>query len=76
MAELTPVQKAAIARADAVIAPALQLYEERSKVARLVGRLPLRDIERLNRVLERLSDDDLRTVASYAEALADWNAPP
>lgn len=55
---------------------AVKLFDERVKVARLVDRLLLRDIERLNRVLERLTDDDLRAVAVYAEAMADWNAAP
>lgn len=76
LAQLTEVQRGAIARADAAMAPALALYEQRNKVARLIYRLPACDLERLNRVLERLTDDDLRRVASYAEGIADWNADP
>lgn len=76
MAELTAAQQAAIAKADAQIAPAMALYAERNRIMHLACRLPLRDLQRLNRVLERLTDDDLRAVAAYAEGLADWNAPP
>lgn len=75
MAELTAAQREGIARADAKINPALALYEERNKIARLVYRLPMRDVQRLNRVLERLTDEDLQAVAAFAEGLADWNAP-
>lgn len=80
-AELTQAQRDAIAKADAAINPALRLYEERNKVAFLVYRLPLHDLVRLNQVLARLTEDDLRRVATYAEALAEWGtdapqAPP
>jgi len=69
---LTPVQRAAIERADRAMAPALALHAERDKLMPLIYRLPMRDLARLNQVLARLSPDDLRRVAAYAEGLAEW----
>lgn len=69
---LTAEQRQAIAKADAVIGPALQLYEERTKLMRVICRLPMRDLVRLNALIARLSDDDLRHVAAYAEGMAEW----
>lgn len=48
------------------------LIEERFWLWRLSCRLPFRDLERLNGILRKLSDDDLKRVAAYAEGLADF----
>lgn len=64
--------KEANARTDAKMKPALDLYAGRNKLFHMVCRLPLRDLLRLNGILERLSDDDLRRVAAFAEGLAEW----
>lgn len=69
---MTPVQAAAIARADAAMKPALDLYAERCKAFRGVCLLELRDLKRLNQVIAALSHDDLRQVAAFAEVLAEW----
>ncbi len=69
---MNELQTAAVARADAAMKPALDLYAERNKIATLYYRLPLRDLVRLNQLLARLSDDDLRRVAAFAEGLAEW----
>lgn len=53
----------------------LRLYEIRNGITRIVYRLDARDLERLHTLLHRLTDDDLRAVARYAEALADWPLP-
>jgi hypothetical protein len=74
-AKLTPVQRQAIAKADAAMAPALELYAERNKLAVRIYRLPLRDLRRLNALLDRISDDDARQIAVYAESLAEWSDP-
>lgn len=52
----------------------IALYHERVKLWTLTCRLPLRDIRRLNELLAKLSDDDLRQIAVYAEGLAEWDA--
>jgi cytochrome c553 len=68
--------------AETKVSPALkqaelgeQLYFERNRLAHRAYRLPLRDIRRLNDLIARLSDDELRMVAAYAEGLAEWSAP-
>lgn len=71
---MTEVQKAAIAKADASMKPALDLYAARNKLMTIVCRLPLRDLERLNRIIAALPDADLRRVAAFAEGLAEWQA--
>jgi hypothetical protein len=70
---VTDVQQAAIAKADASMKPALDLYRARCWLWHLSCRLPLRDLERLNGILAKLSDDDLKRVAVYAEGLAEWS---
>lgn len=65
--------KEANARADAKMKPALDLYAGRNKLFHLVCRLELRDLLRLNGILARLSDADLKRVAAYAEGLAEWS---
>lgn len=69
---MNDVQRSAIAKADASMAPALKLYEQRCYLWRLSCRLPLRDLERLNALLGKLSEEDLREVARYAEGLAEF----
>lgn len=72
---MNDVQKAAIARADASMAPALELYEERSKIAYVYYRLDLESLRRVNKILRALTDQELRMVAAYAEGLAEWRLP-
>lgn len=68
------IVKEATAKANAQMKPALDLYEERCWLWHLSMRLPLRDLKRLNGILKRLSDDDLKRVAAYAEGLAEWSS--
>lgn len=72
---MTPDQEEAIQRAKETMAPALALYAERNKLAVLVGKLELRDLIRLNLLLARLTDEELRQVARFAEGLAEWREP-
>jgi hypothetical protein len=72
---MTDIQAAAIAKADASMKPALDLYAERCKLWRRSCDLALRDLERLNRIIEALSPADLKRVAAYAEGLAEWGSP-
>jgi hypothetical protein len=72
---MNDVQKAAIARADASMAPALALLEQRNKLAYVYYRLDLQSITRVNELLRILTDDELRMVAAYAEGLAQWRLP-
>lgn len=69
------VVKEATAKADAMMKPALDLYSERCWLWHLSCRLELRDLERLNGILRRLSDEDMKRVASFAEGLAEWSTP-
>lgn len=69
---MTEIQRDAIAKADASMAPALRMYEQRSYLWRLTCRLPLRELERLNDLLGKLTDEQLREVARYAEGLAEF----
>jgi len=50
-----------------------KLCDERFSLWRLSCRLELRDLERLNGILKRLSDADMKRVAAYAEGLAEWS---
>lgn len=50
-----------------------KLCDERFWLWRLSCRLDLRDLERLNGILKRLSEDDMKRVAAYAEGLAEWS---
>lgn len=72
--ELTEVQAAAIAAADAKMERGLGLYEQRRLLWIKSCELPLHELRRLNDLLRNLSDDDLREVARYAEGLAEFNA--
>lgn len=72
---MNDVQTAAIARADASMAPALELYAERNKLAHVYYRLDLESLRLVNRLLRTLTDDELRMVARYAEGLAEWRLP-
>jgi hypothetical protein len=60
------------ARVDAVVNPAMELYAERNRFLHRFYRVSLRDLRRLNDCLTKLSDDDLRRVAVFAEGLAEW----
>lgn len=71
---MTDIQSAAIAKARASMKPALDLYEQRTKLMHLICLVPLRDLIRLNLVIERLSDADLKRVCAYAEGLAEWGS--
>jgi hypothetical protein len=46
-----------------------RLYEVRNRIACRIYRLQLADLERLDAGLARATDDDLRTVARFLEAL-------
>lgn len=70
---MTVEQQAALDRAQAKIDPAMELYAERNRLLVVVYRVPLRDLRRLNDLIAKLSDDDLRQVAAFAEGLADWD---
>lgn len=50
-----------------------KLYAERCWLWHLSCRLKLEDLERLNGILRKLSDDDMKRVAAYAEGLAEWS---
>lgn len=50
-----------------------KLCDERFWLWRLSCRLELRDLERLNRILRKLSDEDMKRVAAYAEGIAEWS---
>jgi hypothetical protein len=72
---VTPVQQAAIAKANEKIKIGEDWYRERNRINHLIYRLSFRDLERLNGILYRLSEDDLRRVAAFAEGLAEWSDP-
>ncbi len=74
---MTEIQKAAIASAEAKMAPAMAVLRERNRVlramcVRVIHRLELHDLVRLADLIENLDDDDFRQVAAFAEALAEW----
>lgn len=71
---MTPEQLAAIASADAKMKPALDMVEERFWLWRVTCGLDLRDLKRLNSIIKRLSAEDLKRVAAYAEGLAEWSS--
>lgn len=72
---MTEIQAAAIEKANASMKPALDLYAERCKLWRRSCEIPLRDLERLNRIISVLSPADFKRVAAYAEGLAEWSSP-
>ena len=53
-----------------------ELYLVRARIAARVGRLETRDLYRLDALMEKMSVEDARRVARYAEALADWPTCP
>lgn len=61
--------------AKEMIAGALELYEERNKLARLYYRLDLPTLKRVNAIVAALDDGALRDVVGYAEGLAAWATP-
>ena len=69
---MTPAQKAAIDRADAKVAPALELYAARNVVAFHIYKLSLEDLKRLAAALPHIEMADL---VPYAEGLADFCRP-
>lgn len=71
---MTPEQLAAIARADEKMRPGLEMVEERFWLWRLSCGLALPELKRLNATLRKLSAEDLRKVAAYAEGLAEWGS--
>lgn len=54
---------------------AVELYDERCRLAHLYYRLDLPTLRRVNEIVARLSDDALREVVAYAEGLAMWGQP-
>jgi hypothetical protein len=54
---------------------AMELYEERNKLARLYYLLDLPTLKRLNAIVAVLDEDALREVVGYAEGLAAWATP-
>lgn len=67
------VVKAANAKADAAMKPALDLYAERNWFFRKVCEVSLRDLRRLRSVIEHLSEADIKRVCAFAEGLAEWS---
>jgi hypothetical protein len=72
---MTEAQRAAIERAEASMAPALELYAERNKLASVYYRLDLTNLKRLNLIIGILTDSELREVADFAEGLAIFRTP-
>lgn len=72
---MTEVQRAAIARAELAMRPAMELYEHRNRISYHVGLLDLETLKRLRRVLDALTGQDLEMLLENAEGLAEWNAP-
>lgn len=70
----TPAQVAVLKRADAMMQPAMDLYNGRNELFHMVARLPLRDLRRLVSVLRRMTDEDLRRASAFAEGLAEWSS--
>jgi hypothetical protein len=71
---VTDIQSAAIAKAQASMKPALDLYDQRTKLMHLICKVPLCDLIRLNLVIDQLSECDLKRVCAYAEGLAEWGS--
>lgn len=71
---MNDVQAAAIARADASTEHGRKLYELRTRLMYLICKMPMRDLERLCDLVGRMSLEDAREVAAYAEGLAEFNA--
>lgn len=72
---MTEVQQAAIARAQAQINPAMQLYELRNYMTYRVGLLALPDLQRLVTSMRQLGAEDFLGVIDYIEGLALFAAP-
>jgi hypothetical protein len=72
---VNPVEGEVDKRVEAQIRPALDLYEERNKLAFLYYKLPLDKLKELNRLVRELSAGDLERVLAYAQGLAEWAAP-
>lgn len=72
---MNDVQRKAIAAADDKMRPALELYEQRSRLFRLVCLLPPADLKRASVALSVLTPDELSCLLGYAEGLAAWRQP-
>jgi hypothetical protein len=75
---MTEVQAGAIAAANEKTRVGRELYEHRTRLAFLVGKLPHRDLLRLTGIVNALlaAEPDgslLKQVAAYAEGLAEWH---
>lgn len=78
---MTEIQAAAIASANQKTRSGRELYENRTRLFFLVGKLEPRDLKRLTGVINTLlaAEPDgslLKRVAAYAEGLAEWCADP
>jgi hypothetical protein len=71
---MTPGQKEGIARAEAKIEPAMELYRLRNRIAYMVGRLGRDELEEVVKVLDALNEYELSLVARYARGLADFRS--
>lgn len=63
------------AEVKAKISPALERLAELSWIYSMAAKLSLRDLRRLNGILKRLDEVDLKRVAAFAEGLAEWASP-
>lgn len=75
---MTDAQTAAIAAANEKTRVGRELYEHRTRLAFLVGKLSHRDLLRLTGIVNALIDAEpdgslLKQVAAYAEGLAEWH---
>ncbi len=78
---MTEVQRAALAAADEKTRVGRELYEYRTRLAYLVGRLEHRDLQRLTGIINKLlaAEPDgalLVRVCAFAEGLAEWCEDP
>lgn len=78
---MTEIQAAAIAAANEKTRVGRELYEHRTRLAFLVGKLSHRDLLRLTGIVNTLlaAEPDgslLKQAAAYAEGLAEWTSPP
>lgn len=79
---MTESQAAAIAAANEKTRVGRELYEHRTRISFLVGKLSHRDLLRLTGIVNALLAADpvefslLKKAAAYAEGLAEWASPP
>jgi len=73
---MNEVQRAALDRAAATIRPAMDLYEQRNRIAcHLYKLLDVDQLRELADLLDRLSDDDLQQALEFVRGLAAWGSP-